>query len=115
MPRVKRGVQHAKRRRSLLAKTKGMMWGRKSKIKLARVAELKAGAYAFRDRRAKKRTFRQLWQVRLNAALRPLGMSYSRFMDGVHKAGIQLDRKVLSSIAKDHPAVFNALVKEVAK
>lgn len=106
---------HAKRRRNLLAKTKGMMWGRKSKIKLARVAELKAGVYAFRDRRAKKRSFRQLWQVRLNAALRPLGMSYSRFMDGIHKAGIELDRKILSTLAKDQPKVFEAIVAQVKK
>ncbi len=115
MPRVKRGVQHAKRRRSLLAKTKGMKWGRKSKTRLARVAELKAGAYAFRDRRAKKRTFRQLWQVRINAAVRPLGLNYSRFMDGIHKAGIELDRKILSSLAKDEPNVFEAIVAQIKK
>jgi large subunit ribosomal protein L20 len=115
MPRVKRGVQHAKRRRNLLAKTKGMMWGRKSKIKLARVAELKAGKYAYRDRRVKKREFRQLWQVRLNAALRPLGLSYSRFMDAVHKAGIELDRKILSTLAKDQPKVFEAIVSQIKK
>jgi len=115
MPRVKRGTQHVKRRKNLLAKTKGMMWGRKSKIKLARVAELKAGKYAYRDRRVKKRTFRLLWQVRLNAALRPLGLTYSRFMDGIHKAGIELDRKILSSIAKDQPKVFEAIVAQVKK
>ncbi len=115
MPRVKRGVQHAKRRRNLLAKTKGMMWGRKSKIRLARVAELKAGKYAYRDRRVKKRTFRQLWQVRLNAAVRPLGLSYSRFMDGIHKAGIELDRKILSALAKDQPKVFEAVVAQIKK
>lgn len=115
MPRVKRGIQHAKRRRNLLAKTKGMMWGRKSKIKLARTAELKAGAYAFRDRRAKKRVMRSLWQVRLNAAVRPLGLSYSRFIDGIHKAGIELDRKIMSTLAKDRPEVFAAIVAEVKK
>lgn len=115
MPRVKRGVTHNKRRKSLLKKTKGMMWGRKSKIKLARTAELKAGAYAFRDRRAKKRVMRSLWQVRLNAAVRPLGLSYSRFMDAVHKAGVEVDRKILSTIAKDHPAVFEAIVAQVKK
>jgi large subunit ribosomal protein L20 len=115
MPRVKRGTQHVKRRKNLLAKTKGMMWGRKSKIKLARVAELKAGAYAYRDRRNKKRSFRQLWQVRLNAAVRPFGLSYSRFMDKIHKAGIELDRKILSSIAKDQPKVFEAIVAQINK
>ena len=113
MPRVKRGTQHVKRRRNLLKKTKGMMWGRKSKIRLARTAVLKAGAMAFRDRRAKKRTFRRLWQVRINAAVRPHGLSYSRFMDGLKKKNIDLDRKVLSMLAKDYPAVFNELVAKM--
>jgi large subunit ribosomal protein L20 len=113
MPRVKRGTHHAKRRRNLLAKTKGMMWGRKSKIKLAKVASLKAGKYAYRDRRAKKRAFRRLFQVRLNAAVRPFGLSYSRFMDGIKKAGIELDRKVLSTLAKDRPAVFQKIVEKI--
>lgn len=110
MPRVKRGTQHVKRRKSLMEKTKGMMWGRKSKIRLARPAMLKAGVNAFRDRRNKKRINRRLWQVRLNAALRPLGMSYSRFIDGLKKAGIILDRKVLSQIAQSHEVVFKNIV-----
>ncbi|MBI4592040.1 50S ribosomal protein L20 [Candidatus Uhrbacteria bacterium] len=113
MPRVKRGTQHVKRRKSLMEKTKGMMWGRKSKIRLARPAMLKAGVNAFRDRRNKKRSFRRLWQVRLNAALRPLGTTYSRFMDGLKKTGIALDRKVLSQIAKDQPAVFKNIVEKI--
>ncbi|MBI4435401.1 50S ribosomal protein L20 [Candidatus Uhrbacteria bacterium] len=113
MPRVKRGTQHIKRRKSLMEKTKGMMWGRKSKIRLARPAMLKAGVNAFRDRRNKKRSYRRLWQVRLNAALRPLGTSYSRFMDGLKKAGIGLDRKVLSQLAKDQPAVFMKIVEKI--
>ena len=113
MPRVKRGTHHVKRRRNLLKKTKGMMWGRKSKIKLAKTAELKAGKYAYRDRRAKKRDFRRLWTVRLNAALRPYGVSYSRFIDGLKKAGIELDRKVLSQVAQTHPSVFEAIVKQL--
>lgn len=112
MPRVKRGTQHVKRRKSLMAKTKGMMWGRKSKIRLARPAMLKAGVNAFRDRRNKKRINRRLWQVRLNAALRPLGTSYSRFIDGLKKAGITLDRKVLSQLANDHQAVFQKIVEK---
>ncbi len=93
-----------------MEKTKGMMWGRKSKIRLARPAMLKAGVNAYRDRRNKKRSMRRLWMVRLNAALRPLGTSYSRFMDGLKKAGIVLDRKVLSQLAKDHTTVFNNVV-----
>ena len=112
MPRVKRGTQHVKRRKSLMEKTKGMMWGRKSKIRLARPAMLKAGVNAYRDRRNKKRSMRRLWMVRLNAALRPLGTSYSRFMNGLKKAGIVLDRKVLSQLAKDHTTVFNNVVEK---
>ena len=113
MPRVKRGTQHTKRRKSLLSKTKGMKWGRKSKIRLAKPAMLKAGAYAYRDRRNKKRDFRRLWAVRLNAAVRPLGLSYSRFIDGLKKAGVELDRKVLSGLSKDHPAVFEKIVEKI--
>ncbi|TAK03246.1 50S ribosomal protein L20 [Patescibacteria group bacterium] len=113
MPRVKRGTHHVKRRRNILKKTKGMKWGRKSKLKLAITAELKAGKYAYRDRRTKKRDFRRLWTVRLNAALRPHGVSYSRFIDDLKKADVELDRKVLSSLAKDHPAVFEAILKTV--
>lgn len=113
MPRVKRGTQHTKRRKNLMKKTKGMMWGRKSMIKLARPASLKAGAYAYRDRRNKKRVMRSLWQVRLNAALRPLEMSYSRFIDGLKKSSIALDRKILSTLAKDHPEVFKKVVEKV--
>ncbi len=101
-----------KRRKSLMEKTKGMMWGRKSKIRLARPAMLKAGVNAFRDRRNKKRINRRLWAVRLNAALRPLGMSYSRFIDGLKKAGIILDRKVLSQIAQKNEAVFKQIVEK---
>lgn len=96
-----------------MLKTKGMMWGRKSKIRLARPAMLKAGVNAYRDRRNKKRTMRRLWQIRLNAAVRPLGLSYSRFMDGLKKANIAVDRKVLSQIAKDHEAVFKQIVEKV--
>lgn len=104
---------HAKRRKNLLAKTKGMMWGRKSKIKLAKTAELKAGKYAYRDRRLVKRDMRALFTVRLNAALRPLGMSYSRFIGALKAHNVSLDRKVLSFIAKDHAPVFEAIVKSV--
>ena len=115
MPRVKRGVQHVKRRRNLLKHTKGMMWGRKSKIKLARTAMLKAGHNAYVDRRRKKRDMRRLWTIRINAAVRPLGTSYSRFIADLKAAGITLDRKVLSFLAKDQPAVFEAVLKQVAK
>lgn len=110
MPRVKRGVQHVKRRSNLLKRVKGYRWGRKNKIRLARPAMLKAGAYAFRDRRAKKRTFRNLWTIKLNAAVREHGLSYSRFIDLLKKANIALDRKVLAQIAEKHPAMFAKVV-----
>ncbi len=113
MPRVKRGTQHVKRRKSLLEKTKGMKFGRKSKIKLARPAMLKAGVYAYRDRRNKKRSFRRLFTVRINAAVRPLGLSYSRFIDALKKADIEMDRKILSTLAKDMPNVFAKIVEKV--
>ncbi len=113
MPRVKRGTQHTKRRKSLLAKTKGMKWGRKSKIRLARPAMLKAGAYAYRDRRVKKRTFRRLWQLRINAAARLHGMSYSRFIESIKKANIELDRKILSTLAAEYPAVFEQIISKI--
>jgi large subunit ribosomal protein L20 len=113
MPRVKRGTQHTKRRKNLLSKTKGMMWGRKSKIRLARPAMLKAGVYAYRDRRNKKRSFRRLWAVRINAAVRPLGMKYSTFINALKKANVGLDRKILSELAKDYPPVFAKIVEKV--
>lgn len=91
------------------------MWGRSSKVRLARIAALKAGVYAYRDRRNKKRDFRRLWQVRINAAVRPLGLSYSKFMDGLKKANIALDRKILSNLAKDDPKVFEQIVASVKK
>lgn len=90
------------------------MWGRKSKIRLARPAMLKAGVYAYRDRRNKKRAFRRLWQIRLNAAVRPLGFSYSRFINGLQKSGMVLDRKILATLAKDQPAIFENIVKKIS-
>lgn len=114
MPRVKRGTQHTKRRRSLLSKVKGYKWGRKSKIRQARPAMLKAGVYAYRDRKAKKRTFRRLWNAKINAAARQNGTTYSKLMNALKKANIELDRKVLAKIAEDHPEVFTKIA-EVAK
>lgn len=114
MPRVKRGTQHTKRRANLFKKVKGYSWGRKNKIRLARPAMLKAGVYAFRDRRAKKRTFRNLWTLKINAAVRPLGLSYSKFISLLKTAKIGLDRKVLAEIAERQPNVFRKIV-EAAK
>ena len=115
MPRVKRGKVRARKRARVLKRTKGMMWGRKSKIKLAKTAATKAGAYAYRDRRTKKRDMRSLWLIRLNAGLRELGLSYSKFSGMLSKAKIKLDRKVLADLAANHPAVFKALVETTTK
>ncbi len=113
MPRVKRGKHHLKRRKNLLKATKGYRWGRKSKIKLARVAMLKAGVYAYRDRRAQKRIARQLWQIKINAASRANGLSYSKLSGALRKAKIDLDRKILADLAENHPAIFAKVVEAV--
>lgn len=113
MSRVKRGLAHLKKRRNLLKRVKGFEGGQKNLIKRAKTAELKAGAHAYRDRRVKKRTFRQLWQVRINAAVREHGMSYSVFMSGLKKKQIALDRKVLATLAKDYPNIFKEIVAAV--
>lgn len=113
MPRVKRGTQHTKRRKNLLKRVKGYRWGRKNKIRLARPAMLKAGAYAFRDRRAKKRSFRNLWTLKINAAVRELGLSYSRFIDLLKRKNVAIDRKVLAQIAEQQPAIFAKVVEAV--
>lgn len=106
---------HLKRRKNLLKRTKGFRWGRKSKITLAKVAVRKAGVHAFAHRRDKKGDFRRLWQVQINAAVRPYGISYSKFMDLLKKAKVELDRKVLSQLAREYPAVFQKLVEAVKK
>lgn len=115
MTRIKGGLLHRKRRTGILKHTKGFKWGRKSKIKVAKVAKMKAGQHAFVDRRKKKRTARQLWLVRLNAAVRKYDLSYSRFVGLLKKANIELDRKVLSELALKYPAVFAKLVETVKK
>jgi len=104
---------HAKRRKNLLKTTKGFERGRKKLIKLAKTASIKAGANALRDRRAKKRTTRTLWQIQLNAAVREYGLSYSKFIAGLKKAKIDLDRKVLAQLAQKEPAVFAKIVEKV--
>ncbi|PIP60908.1 50S ribosomal protein L20 [Candidatus Uhrbacteria bacterium CG22_combo_CG10-13_8_21_14_all_47_17] len=111
MPRVKRGTQHVKRRKNILARTKGMMWGRKNRIKLAKTAATKAGAHAYVGRKLKKRFNRGIQQIRINAAARINGTTYSKLMGDLKKRGIDLDRKVLAEIAVKHPEVFAKLVK----
>jgi large subunit ribosomal protein L20 len=113
MPRVKRGTIHTKRRRGLLKDTKGYKWGRKSKVKAATTARLKAGQHSFMDRKKKKRVNRALWQVRIGAAARDLGISYSKFIGLIHKAGITVDRKIMAELAAKHPAIFKKLLEEV--
>jgi len=115
MPRVKRGMGHVKRRRNLLKATKGYRHGRKKLVKRAKVAVLKAGTYAYRDRRAKKRVNRRLWQIKLNAALRPMELSYSKFIDMLKKSQVELDRKVLADMAEHNPEVFAKLVAKLKK
>lgn len=113
MSRVKRGVQANKRRSNVLKKAKGYRFGRKSKERLAKVAVTKAGAYARRDRRTKKGVIRRLWQVRINAALRELGTTYSKFIDKLKKNNVEVDRKILSDIAQKNPDSFKRIVENV--
>jgi large subunit ribosomal protein L20 len=112
MARVKRGVTaHAKHKRVLEA-AKGYRGRRKNTIRVAKQAVDKAAQYAYRDRKVKKRNFRALWIQRINAAVRELGLTYGRFIDGLNKAGITLDRKVLSDIAIREPESFKAIVAQ---
>lgn len=111
--RVKRGTAHLKRRRNLLRQTKGFRWGRKSKIKLARTAVLKAGVHAYRGRKEKKRTFRRLWNIKINAGAREHGLTYSKFIHALKKAKIDLDRKSLAHLAEHEPKAFAEIVKAV--
>jgi len=112
MSRVKRGVTaHAKHKKVLKA-AKGYYGRRKNTIRIAKQAVEKGLQYAYRDRKAKKRNFRALWIQRINAAVREHGLTYGRFIDGLNKAGIEVDRKVLSDLAIREPAAFQALVEK---
>jgi len=114
MPRVKRGVTARARHKKVLALAKGFRGRRKNVFRIAKQAVMKAGQYAYRDRRAKKRVFRRLWIARINAGSRALGLTYSKFMAGIKKASIEIDRKVLSDMAINDPAAFASLV-DIAK
>jgi len=114
MTRVKKGVHALKRRRSILKQTKGFRHGRKSKERQAKDALLHAGAYAFAHRRDKKSHNRKLWNIKVNAASRENGMSYSKLIDALKKNNILLDRKILANLAEHHPKTF-AQVLEVVK
>ena len=112
MARIKRGVTgHAKHKKVLKA-AKGYYGRRKNTIRIAKQAVEKAGQYAFRDRKRRKRTFRALWIQRLNAAVRSFDLTYSRFINGLDQAGITVDRKVLSDLAIHEPAAFQAIVEK---
>jgi large subunit ribosomal protein L20 len=112
MARVKRGVTAHARHKKVLKAAKGFYGRRKNTIRIAKQAVEKANQYAFRDRKRKKRTFRALWIQRLNAAVRPFGINYSRFIAGLDKAGIEVDRKVLSDLAIREPAAFQVIVEK---
>jgi large subunit ribosomal protein L20 len=112
MARVKRGVTTHARHRKVIKKAKGYYGRRKNTFRIANQAVEKAHQYAYRDRRVNKRSFRSLWIQRINAACRELDFTYARFIDGLSKAGIEVDRKVLSDIAIHDPAAFKALTEK---
>jgi large subunit ribosomal protein L20 len=112
MARVKRGVIAGRRHKKVLAKAKGYYNARRKVFRAAKQAVIKAGQYAYRDRRAKKREFRALWIARINAAARLHGLSYSRLINGLLKAGIEIDRKVLAELAVHDPAAFGVIAEQ---
>lgn len=112
MPRIKRGVTTRQKHKRILDQAKGYRGRRKNTIRIARQAVEKAGQYAYRDRKVKKRSFRALWIQRINAATRELGLTYGRFIYGLDKAGIEVDRKVLADLAVHDQAAFAALVEK---
>ena len=113
MSRTKRGVTGRARHKKVFKAVKGQWGRRKNTIRVARQAMEKALQYAYRDRRAKKREFRSLWIQRINAGVRAEGLTYSRFINGLNKSKIKLDRKVLADLAYNNPEAFKSLVKKV--
>ncbi|MDP3935072.1 MAG: 50S ribosomal protein L20 [Candidatus Giovannonibacteria bacterium] len=117
MPRVKRGKIALKRRHKVLSQTKGFRWQRKSKERAAKEALLHAGVHAFNDRRKKKRNFRKLWNIKINAGVRQLAdenvRSYSKFIFQLKKSGVEINRKMLAELAEKHPEVFKKILTEV--
>jgi large subunit ribosomal protein L20 len=113
MARVKRGVTSHARHKKVLKQVKGQFGRRKNTIRIARQALEKAMQYAYRDRRNKKREFRSLWIQRINAGVRSEGLTYSKFINGLNKSGIKLDRKVLAEIAYNNPEAFKSIVKKI--
>lgn len=115
MPRVKRGVQANKRRKKLLKHAKGFKWTRKSKYRQAKEALLHAWSFQFADRKKKKRNFRRLWQIQINAATRQNELSYSKFIHSLKKSKIELDRKILADLAQNNPEVFKKIIDTASK
>ena len=115
MARIKRAIGHLKKRRSLRKKVKGFRGQRKNTIRLSKTASLKAGAHAFKGRKLKKRNYRSLWQMRINAAARELDTTYSKLIAGMKKNKIIIDRKILAKLADEYPTAFAAIVKEAQK
>jgi len=114
MTRVKKGVHALKRRRSTLKQTKGMRHGRSTKERQAKDALLHAGSYSFAHRRDKKSHNRKLWNIKINAGARELGMSYSKLMGALKKKNVLVDRKIHSDLAEHHPATFDRILKTLA-
>ncbi len=112
MARVKRGVSSHAKHKKVLKAVKGQWGRRKSSIRVAKQAMEKAMQYSYRDRRVKKRDFRSLWIQRINAGVRAEGMTYSKFINGLNKSGLKLDRKILAEIAYDNPQAFKTIVKK---
>jgi len=115
MPRVKRGVTAKKRHKKILKKAKGYYGARSRVYRVAKQAVIKAAQYAYRDRKQRKRQFRALWIIRINAAVRELDLSYSRFINGLKKANIEIDRKILADLAVHNKDIFAAIVDKVKK
>lgn len=115
MTRVKRGVIAAKRRRKVLRYAKGFKWGRKSKERLAREALLHAWTHQFVGRKRKKREFRRLWNIKINAGVRAAGLSYSKFIASLKKKNIELDRKILADLAEHEPRVLQKVTEFAIK
>ena len=113
MPRVKRGVIARAAHKKVLKRANGFRGRRKNVFRIAKEAVMRAGQYAYRDRRTRKRVFRQLWIARINAATRSMGLTYSKFMAGLKKASIDIDRKVLADMAVHDPAAFGSIVEKV--
>lgn len=115
MVRVKKGKAAHKHRKNVLKNTKGFRWGRKSKFALAKDALLHSWSYSYRDRRNKKRDIRQNWNIQINAKSRELGLPYNKLIHGLKIKNIELDRKILSSLAKTNPELFEKVVAEIKK